>query len=364
MEPKLNNLLHWAVENTNRNEGSSDNQPGSSTAIAPQSSSSLTPHSTTGHTQASTNQSNSELAPKKLDTAILDAILGRTDAVRMREAMSLFEDPTQPIQERCDAGELLEELIQDLDNANDMEVLGFWPKLLKLLESNHSRTEEDDLIKFHACWICGTAVQNNPKSQIAFLKKDPLPTILEILCNASEATRAKAIYCLSSTLKHAPEGTDAMTKFSDSHGWEALHDCLRGPSMNLRRKTVFLINTLALEDSLNLEELRSTGLLSTLITSLSPSRGIPTGADGDLSPQDEDYTEKALRTMATILINSASKPNQVLHEDEKNSLKEIFLELDVDSAQFKQLIESSGIGESEWSQALDAMGLPPSKLSS
>ena len=36
----------------------------------------------------------------------------------MREAMCIFENPTKPIQERCNAGEVLEDLIQDIDNAN------------------------------------------------------------------------------------------------------------------------------------------------------------------------------------------------------------------------------------------------------
>jgi hypothetical protein len=58
---------------------------------------------------------------KKLDTGVLDAILGRTDAVRMREAMGVFEDVNKSIHERCIAGEELEDLIQDLDNANGMQ---------------------------------------------------------------------------------------------------------------------------------------------------------------------------------------------------------------------------------------------------
>ncbi|KAA1070212.1 hsp70 nucleotide exchange factor fes1 [Puccinia graminis f. sp. tritici] len=355
MDPKLNDLLHWAVENTNRPQAENQTRA-ASTAVAPVPSSDPIPLSITYNPHESSQVQAPTAPSKKLDTGVLDAILGRTDAVRMREAMGIFEDPNKPIQERCNAGEELEDLIQDLDNANDMEVLGFWPKLITLLESNPSGSDENDLIKFHTCWICGTAVQNNPKSQIAFLKRDPLPTILEILCHASEATQAKAMYCLSSTLKHAPEETQVMKKFSEAHGWEALHDCLRGPSMTLRRKTVFLINTLVLEESLDLEELRSAGLLNTLIASLSPSRAIPAGKDGELSSQDEDYVEKVLRTIATLLINSSARPNQVISDDEKNLVKEVLKELKLDSASFKQLVESSGIGESEWSQALESLG--------
>ncbi|KAH9448466.1 hypothetical protein Pst134EA_027776 [Puccinia striiformis f. sp. tritici] len=122
--------------------------------------------------------------------------------------------------------------------------------------------------------------------------------------------------------------------------------------MILRRKTVFLINTLLLEESLDLHELRSSGLLNTLITSLSPSRSIPAGKDGDISAQDEDYVEKVLRTITTILINASTRPNQILLEDEKNVVKEVLKEMKLDSTSLKQLIESSGIGESEWSEAI------------
>ncbi|KAI7937364.1 hypothetical protein MJO29_014679 [Puccinia striiformis f. sp. tritici] len=351
MDPKLNDLLHWAVENTNT--PATQSQTRSSTAIGPVVSSDPTPLTIT-YNPHQPSQASVPSTHKKLDTGVLDAILGRTDAVRMREAISIFEDPKKSIHERCNAGEELEDLIQDLDNANDMEVLGIWPKLMTLMESNTSggNSKDDDLIKFHACWICGTAVQNNPKSQTAFLKKEPLPAILEILSQGSEATQAKAMYCLSSTLKHAPSETGVIQKFSEAHGWEVLHDCLRGPSMILRRKTVFLINTLLLEESLDLHELRSSGLLNTLITSLSPSRSIPAGKDGDISAQDEDYVEKVLRTITTILINASTRPNQILLEDEKNVVKEVLKEMKLDSTSLKQLIESSGIGESEWSEAI------------
>ncbi|POW05605.1 hypothetical protein PSTT_09546, partial [Puccinia striiformis] len=362
---------------------STQSQTRSSTAIGPVVSSDPTPLTIT-YNPHQPSQASVPSTHKKLDTGVLDAILGRTDAVRMREAISIFEDPKKSIHERCNAGEELEDLIQDLDNANDMEVLGIWPKLMTLMESNTSggNSKDDDLIKFHACWICGTAVQNNPeisncgesfhravqkkrqkggmgsvmlcddRASPVFLKKEPLPAILEILSQGSEATQAKAMYCLSSTLKHAPSETGVIQKFSEAHGWEVLHDCLRGPSMILRRKTVFLINTLLLEESLDLHELRSSGLLNTLITSLSPSRSIPAGKDGDISAQDEDYVEKVLRTITTILINASTRPNQILLEDEKNVVKEVLKEMKLDSTSLKQLIESSGIGESEWSEAI------------
>lgn len=42
-----------------------------------------------------------------------------------------------------------------------MQNMGMWPKVLELLND-----KQDPIIKL-ACWICGTAIQNNPKAQEA-----------------------------------------------------------------------------------------------------------------------------------------------------------------------------------------------------
>jgi hypothetical protein len=76
---------------------------------------------------------------------------------------------------------LSQQLIEDLDNANgafsppssakmladlfscsaDMQNMGLWQPIVKHL------TDADDEVVKRACWVCGTAVQNNPKSQKA-----------------------------------------------------------------------------------------------------------------------------------------------------------------------------------------------------
>ena len=48
-----------------------------------------------------------------------------------------------------------------IDNANNMAILKLWNPLLELLKSEHQP------VVAHACWIIGTAVQNNPKAQAA-----------------------------------------------------------------------------------------------------------------------------------------------------------------------------------------------------
>ncbi|CAH7666809.1 adenyl-nucleotide exchange factor [Phakopsora pachyrhizi] len=375
-QPRLNQLLHWAVENSptptltpNTNQ---------TTAITSTNQNLFTNPSETQADDHSNHINQQSAKNKRLDPGVLDAILGKQDAVRMREAMDVLEDRSKTLAIRTQAGSCLEELVQDLDNTNDMEVIGLWPRLMKLLEGFDE--SDDDLIKFYACWICGTAVQNNPKSQLAFLKRDPIPVIIGILSNSNEQTQAKALYCLSSTLRNSPRDLGVMKSFGQSHGWETIHGCLIGPSMKLRRKAVFLINGLVLEDLVDLESLRVDGLLKTLIESISPSKGIPAGPNGDLNCQDDDYTEKAIRSIVTITLRTDSDPTTVsdprnlLSDQEKRMIRDVLEENrfllsnstddddddddDDDTRRIERILESSGIGRSEWEQFLKILTNP------
>lgn len=60
-----------------------------------------------------------------------------------------------------------------------------------------------------------------------FLALDPLPTVQSILAStdASHETRAKAMYCLSSTLKHSEP---AVQRFDELGGWQTLTQTLQG----------------------------------------------------------------------------------------------------------------------------------------
>lgn len=97
-----------------------------------------------------------------------------------------------------------------------------------------------------------TLLQNNPRAQSAvraplvpreraladpesatplsqFLELDPLPTLLPLLTSTtiSAAVRGKAMYCLSSTLKHSDA---AVARFSELDGWSSLNRSLQGAS--------------------------------------------------------------------------------------------------------------------------------------
>ncbi|KAF8486828.1 armadillo-type protein, partial [Russula ochroleuca] len=181
------------------------------------------------------NSSNDVASPPTrrtdLDPGIIDAILGKPDSEQMKEALAKAQDASLDESARLTALDDLEMLVENIDNANDLEKLGMWEPLQDLLAS-----PSDDM-KVQALWVIGTAVQNNPAAQKAYLAIDPLPTILSYLSPldaSSQKLRSKAIYTLSGLLKH---NAAAIAQFEAVGGWDTLRDAFSGTVSYLYHST-------------------------------------------------------------------------------------------------------------------------------
>ncbi|KAI0799606.1 nucleotide exchange factor Fes1-domain-containing protein [Irpex lacteus] len=176
---------------------------------------------------------------KDLDPAIIDMILGKPDAERMKEMLAIAVDDTKSEDERLDALDEFEMLIESIDNANDLVKLKMWEPLQNLLTAPSSSDE----IKTNVLWIIGTAVQNNPSAQNAYLALSPLRTVLSFLEPSvrSAKLRSKAVYALSGTLKHS---SAAVKQLKEAEGWDTLRRALEDSDISVRRKTAFLLNAI------------------------------------------------------------------------------------------------------------------------
>ena len=126
-QASLNNLLKWGIENSSAPQDGTQPPRDPSSGLNPQ---------------------------------MLAALLGGpSDADLMREAMTAIAAPEVDLENKLIAFDNFEQLIENLDNANNMENLGLWMPLTDQLKS-----EEAELRRM-AAWCCGTAVQNNIKSQ-------------------------------------------------------------------------------------------------------------------------------------------------------------------------------------------------------
>ncbi|GAA6052386.1 hypothetical protein JCM3770_000217 [Rhodotorula araucariae] len=289
-----------------------------------------------------------------LSTDMLKHIMGQSDAEKMRECVMVIEgkwvdrDGSGELKNSSDitdddryrAWEDLEMLVQDLDNAVDLQNMGLWPIILKHLASG-----DDEQVMF-ACWVCGTATQNNPRAQKAFFDHDPLPAISSIIqsSSASSGTRAKAMYALSSSLKHWEA---AVQRFSELGGWQTLTQTLQDPSLKLRSKTAFLLSQLIMQSqdpAALLASLRSASTLETLVDSLHSSTAVPSGPSGEQGEIDPDYRDKGLRFLANV-VERTKGTDAGLTREEKDKVRAVVDEAEK-AAEWSP--EDVGMAEGEW----------------
>lgn len=180
--------------------------------------------------------------PDLRDPGLYDAIMGKSDAQMMQEELGVAMDKGRTEEDRCTALDNFEMLIEQIDNANNMESMKMWPAILLLLK------EETPEIKTQAAWIAGTAVQNNDKAQAAALGHGFLPVLVSMVNAPTPSLRNKAVYALSALMGHYPA---AVAQFGEQDGWAALHKALTDSPIVLRRKIAFLLQQLLVQDPTN-----------------------------------------------------------------------------------------------------------------
>lgn len=133
MDPGMNQLLKWSIENSDATR----NDP---TAL--------------------TDPKAERPSGQGLNAEAIKALMGGpSDAELMKQSMAAIESPDLPLDQKLVAFDNLEQLIETVDNANNMQPLGLWTPLKDQLTSDQA-----DMRRM-AAWCMGTAVQNNQQSQ-------------------------------------------------------------------------------------------------------------------------------------------------------------------------------------------------------
>jgi len=173
----LNELLKWSIENSTNTKNDAEATPP---------------------------------ANRALDPEVMAALFGGpSDADLMKESMAaiLSSDPEITLDDKLVAFDNFEQLIENLDNANNLGPLALWTPLLSCL----SHAEAD--MRRMAAWCVGTAVQNNEKSQERLLAQGGIPLLTDLATKAdeNENVRRKALYALSSATRNYQAGMDSFT---------------------------------------------------------------------------------------------------------------------------------------------------------
>lgn len=185
-QQSLNQLLQWSIENST----SSENGPNTDQQRDP----------------------NRGLTPKMIS----ELLGGPSDADRMREAMTAIVAPDDQVSmdNKQIAWDNLEQLIEQIDNANNMDSMGLWPPLLQQLD--HSEPE----MRKGAAACCSTAVQNNIKSQEKLLSTGAMEKLAKMATSDADAgVRKKAISALSSQVRNFQPGMDELEKNLPENVW-------------------------------------------------------------------------------------------------------------------------------------------------
>lgn len=176
-DKNLNELLKWSIENQAAN-------PDDETKAA------------------------AAAAPSKIDPELFAALFGGgpSDADLMKASMDAItsSDPEITPDDRLVAFDNFEQLVENLDNANNIANLGLWTPLLDCL------AHEETGVRRMAAWCIGTAVQNNAKSQEKMFAMGGVPTLVDLALKEGEdvAVRRKAVYALSSACRNYQPALD------------------------------------------------------------------------------------------------------------------------------------------------------------
>lgn len=193
MDKGMSNLLQWSVAN------SANGQSNQSTGVTlpQQSQDGSQPQSTASVPQ-----------PRGLNEDAIRALMGGpSDADLMKESMTVIVYPEAELEAKVIAFDNLEQLIENLDNANNLTPLGLWPPLLEQLKNPNAE------LRKMAAWCVGTAVQNNLKCQQYLLEAGGIKTIAAMSLEDSDpAARRKAVYALSSSIRNFQPGMNEALK--------------------------------------------------------------------------------------------------------------------------------------------------------
>lgn len=150
------------------------------------------------------------------DPKLLNQLFGGPDEVAlMKESIAVAHNPKVEIKDKEIALDNFEMLIENMDNANNIENLGLWHPIVDLLKN-----EVPDDLRIIVCGIIGTAVQNNPKSQEDFAKTNGLQELVKLAGDGQKkALQNKSLYAISSYIRNYKPG---YKQFDESSGWDLI----------------------------------------------------------------------------------------------------------------------------------------------
>ncbi|XP_029199868.2 hsp70-binding protein 1-like [Acropora millepora] len=156
---------------------------------------------------------------------------------RMMEHLQVLDKPDnddeEELEKKEDAFDGLQEIVDNIDNANDFHKIGGFHVMLKCLSSEQSS------MRWRAADILAVCVQNNPYGQNAALEMAMLPVLCGLLeSDQSEQVQVKALFAISSLTRAFSPAEEAFLK---DDGFSLLMRSMQGSSDKLVAKAAFML---------------------------------------------------------------------------------------------------------------------------
>lgn len=228
-------------------------------------------------------------------------VRGKSDADRMKEALTIINNAEEPQSHKEYALDLILWFIEDIDSANDfVRFEDGLATLLRLLRA------EVPVLRLGAAWIMGALVQNNEKAQAAVLAATgaeggspvAVPVLAElVLTDAEVEVRRKALLALSGIARNSEPGQAA---FLAAGGPALLATVLSEPAPDaaLCRRALFLAGHLVREAPATFAELLGKAADSSLVPACVELLGSESTREGE--PDLEEQALVLLQALAEV----------------------------------------------------------------
>lgn len=189
----------------------------------------------------------------------------------------------------------LQEHVESIDMANDLNSIGGLVPLLAYLKNSHAN------IRAKAAEVVTTIVQNNPQSQQLVMEANGLESLLSNFTSDPDVTvRTKALGAISSLIRHNKQG---ITVFRLANGYAGLRDALGSESVKFQRKALNLIHYLLHENRADCDVVAELGLPRIMMHIA--------------SSEDGDVREAALRGLLELARDETDKSSSESSEDDE-----------------------------------------------
>lgn len=181
------------------------------------------------------------------DPKLLQQVFGNgpDEPTLMKQSIQVVQNKEASQEDKLTALDNFEMLIENLDNANNIENLKLWPSIIEILD------DEDVELQVLAASIIGVAVQNNPNSQEAFAK---YPEGVRKLVGITTSTQAapqlvlKSLFSIASYIRNFEPGYDA---FASNNGWEIVSQFKGNDNLKIQLRLLSLVSAIFSTDISN-----------------------------------------------------------------------------------------------------------------